>query len=239
MTERKATAKAKTKADSRPCGARPCSFFFGGIVPGVRLRSLAAASERRLLLGYSRAVPTGRFLPALVRGRGWGAGRETRATAGLETGGTLRLGHPGSRWPGEKQIPGGNDRKKCKSKSNRRSFAPLRRFPEGMTERNARATTKARADSRPCGARPCSFFLGGLAQECALVRSLRRANVGCSWAILARSLRDAACLTSIRGLAGGAGRETRATAGLETGGTLRLGHTGSGSRGRKADSRRE
>jgi hypothetical protein len=36
----------------------------------------------------------------------------------------------------KKQIPGGNDRKKSKSKSKSR-------FPEGMTERKARATTDA------------------------------------------------------------------------------------------------
>jgi hypothetical protein len=47
----------------------------------------------------------------------------------------------------EKQIPCGNDRKKGKGndKSNDRSRS---RFPAGMTERKARATTKAEAD--PC-----------------------------------------------------------------------------------------
>jgi hypothetical protein len=44
----------------------------------------------------------------------------------------------------EKQIPGGNDRKKGngKGKGKRRS-----RFPEGMIERKAKARTIALADS--------------------------------------------------------------------------------------------
>jgi len=43
----------------------------------------------------------------------------------------------------EKQIPGGNDRKKGKGNGNRRS-----RFPEGMTERKAKATTGAKAKAK-------------------------------------------------------------------------------------------
>jgi hypothetical protein len=47
----------------------------------------------------------------------------------------------------EKQIPCGNDRKKSYDKGKSRS-----RFPAGMTERKARATTKAttKAEADPC-----------------------------------------------------------------------------------------
>jgi hypothetical protein len=57
----------------------------------------------------------------------------------------------------KKQIPGGNDRKKGKSNDNDNSNSDgnrRSRFPEGMTERKARATTTAtvmaaeEADSR-------------------------------------------------------------------------------------------
>ena len=43
----------------------------------------------------------------------------------------------------EQQIPGGNDRKKGKGKGKGRS-----RFPEGMTERKARAKRKATAKAK-------------------------------------------------------------------------------------------
>jgi len=41
-------------------------------------------------------------------------------------------------WVGEQQIPYGNDRKKSKSKCNRGSFASLRRFPPGMTDKKSK-----------------------------------------------------------------------------------------------------